>query len=195
MTTASCIFHLTHACSKLWFQFNLQILSAWLNGWCMLVPGWTTASRDMGCRCIKRATALRTDRLTPVDDPCIFFPCLFNAACAANTGWGGASAETELSASRNRKVVQPQKSIRSLLAAVLRTGAGDSLEGSQTTTYVSSICDHSGLWLYKSKNPNTLSMCRLDVPTILSKTHSDRISFRNIRTFILQSILQCIHAY
>lgn len=75
----------THACTKLWFQFNLHILSAWSNGWCQ---GGRLCRVDMGWRCIKRATALRTDRLTPVDDPCSFFPCLFNAACAANTGWG-----------------------------------------------------------------------------------------------------------
>lgn len=64
-----CIFHITHACTKLRFQFNLHTLSAWSNGWCQ--GGWLCRV-DMGWRCIKRATALRTDRLTPVDDPCSF---------------------------------------------------------------------------------------------------------------------------
>lgn len=161
-----CIFHITHACTKLRFQFNLHTLSAWSNGWCQ--GGWLCRV-DMGWRCIKRATALRTDRLTPVDDPCSFFPVSSMLHARQIQGGGEQVPKHKVQPPETEKLFSR---ILSLLAAVLR-GAGDSLESNQTTTYVSPIWDHSGLWL-KSKDPNTISnkyvQMSQHVPTILSKT-------------------------
>lgn len=72
-----------------------------------LVPGWTTVSCGHGMTLHQTCHGTSHGSSDPCWWPLQFFPCLFNAACAANTGWGGASAETERSASRNRKVVQP----------------------------------------------------------------------------------------
>lgn len=117
-----------------------HILSAWSNGWCQ---GGRLCRVDMGWRCIKRATALRTDRLTPVDDPCSFFPVSSMLHARQIQGGGEQVPKQNVQPPETEKLFSR---IPSLLAAVLR-GAGESLESNQTTTYVSPIWDHSGLWL------------------------------------------------
>lgn len=134
-----------------------------------LVPGWVTMSCGHGMTLHQTCHGTSHGSSDPCWWPLQFFPVSSMLHARQIQGGGEQVPKHKVQPPETEKLFSR---ILSLLAAVLR-GAGDSLESNQTTTYVSPIWDHSGLWL-KSKDPNTISnkyvQMSQHVPTILSKT-------------------------